>query len=451
MAEYRMSGHRARVRERFLRYGREVFESYELLELLLFYSIPMKDTRALARELVDRFGSLSAVFSAERQELLSVSGVGESTAQLILLTAELLAAAREDDSGTSSPPMDYISLGKMLCGYFDNVTESISAVVSLDNSLRLIGIDVAYKLPFSSGATQPSEFLRLALERNAAVAVIAYNHPSGSAFPFPAELETARLVSQSFARAGIPLAEQYSVGGADFVGIMEHISDAFREHSSVAGFGRKDTSCHEPSAGRSCDAPARHLGLFTSIFSYLGGDFSSVANSLCSAYAGTCAVLNADFSQLRRLNLGEKPELMLRLLTALFSATYTEAIAVGRVCRTEQIEKYLTGLFFGKSYEELYMLSFDGKMRYIDTDKISEGAASDIRLVPRRILEKAFRRGARSVVLAHSHPSGDTVPSAEDIESTRQFRRMLEDYGAELLCHYIVADGKVGAVDWLLS
>ena len=81
--------HRKRMKERFLREGLTHFEPHNVLELLLFYSIPQKDTNELAHTLIDRFGSLTGVFEAAYTDLIEIDGVKEHTATLIKLIPEL--------------------------------------------------------------------------------------------------------------------------------------------------------------------------------------------------------------------------------------------------------------------------------------------------------------------------------------------------------------------------
>ena len=83
------SGHRQRLRMRFLKAGRNGLCEHELLELLLCYSIPRKDVKPLAKELLHRFGSLEAVLSAGSGQLAQCSGVGENTIVLLKLLQDI--------------------------------------------------------------------------------------------------------------------------------------------------------------------------------------------------------------------------------------------------------------------------------------------------------------------------------------------------------------------------
>ena len=71
-------GHRKRMKERFIKSGLDDFAPHNILELLLFYSIPRGDTNPVAHRLIDTFGSLSGVFDATPEELAKVDGVGEN-------------------------------------------------------------------------------------------------------------------------------------------------------------------------------------------------------------------------------------------------------------------------------------------------------------------------------------------------------------------------------------
>ena len=81
--------HRKRVKNKIVNYGMESFTEIEVLEALLFYSIPYRDTNVIAHNLLDKFGSLKSVMNADYYELLKVDGISENSASLILLFREM--------------------------------------------------------------------------------------------------------------------------------------------------------------------------------------------------------------------------------------------------------------------------------------------------------------------------------------------------------------------------
>lgn len=101
------SGHRERMRKRFLATGFDSFADHEILEVLLYYSIPRIDTNELAHRILDHFGSLSAVFDAEPEEIVKIKGVSDNTAVLIKMIPSLMRvylADKQDKHPTLDTP-----------------------------------------------------------------------------------------------------------------------------------------------------------------------------------------------------------------------------------------------------------------------------------------------------------------------------------------------------------
>ena len=82
-------GHRLRIRKKFILNGFDNFEDHEILELALFYAIPRKNTNVIAHELLDKFGTVDAVFDAPMNMLKEVEGIGESAAVFIKMISGL--------------------------------------------------------------------------------------------------------------------------------------------------------------------------------------------------------------------------------------------------------------------------------------------------------------------------------------------------------------------------
>src|ERR1700760_3209756 len=90
-------GHRARMRHRLLSAGPDALADHEMLEMVLFLALPRRDTKTVARALLDRFGSCGAVIGAPAAELSTVDGLGEAgTAALKLVQGAALRLLRQD-------------------------------------------------------------------------------------------------------------------------------------------------------------------------------------------------------------------------------------------------------------------------------------------------------------------------------------------------------------------
>ena len=93
------AGHRSRLRQQFKKNGLSSFYPHQILELLLFYAIPQKDTNPLAHALLDRFGSIDKVFSADPEELTEVPGIGMNTAIFLKAVSGIYAEYGHADAG----------------------------------------------------------------------------------------------------------------------------------------------------------------------------------------------------------------------------------------------------------------------------------------------------------------------------------------------------------------
>ena len=231
-------GHRRRMRNKFMDFGPRVFDTYELLEMLLYNTVPVKDTNPISKKLLKRFGSLDGVLSAKKSELIEVEGVGEKTAEMITVVGKALEIC-ENEYAKGYTHMDisnYADLGEYLVGYYKGREEKSILFLSFDNKMKLIGLDKLYDLDFSSGAVVPKPFLDTAVRRSTSVAVIAHNHPFGPLCPTEGDRETNFLVYDALERAGVFLAEHFIISGDGYLGFMNHMDAVFAQTPELRRF-----------------------------------------------------------------------------------------------------------------------------------------------------------------------------------------------------------------------
>jgi len=178
-------GHRGRLRARLLKAGREAFADYELLELLLTYAIPRKDTKALAKGLVVRFGSFAAVLDQPRERLLEVEGIGPQTVTFLLAIRSAMARYFEqgvEQAETISSPEAVAEFVRMHVGA--NQRECLT-ILCLNDANRLVHHVTVIEGTVDRAPFYPREILKAALLHNATGLIIVHNHPSGD--PVPSE------------------------------------------------------------------------------------------------------------------------------------------------------------------------------------------------------------------------------------------------------------------------
>ena len=207
-------GHRGRMRAKLLTHGQQIFDTYELLEMLLYTVVPYKDTNPISKRLLAACGGLDQVFNAETSELITVTGVGERTADFISLVGGL-----SDVIGSELLPdnnlgfQNYQSVGEYLVKYFSPYDKNVVAALFLDNRMRLIGIKKLYDLDFESGGVKARPFVDEAIRRCAAVVITAHNHPFGTTKASIDDINISKHFSMLFATCEIGLLDHYIVAG----------------------------------------------------------------------------------------------------------------------------------------------------------------------------------------------------------------------------------------------
>lgn len=212
--------HRKRLRERYLKCGFESFADHELLELLLSYAIPRKDTNAIAHTLLQKFGSLRNVLLAELPELLSVDGMGESSAICLKLHLEMLRRTLQDETRNRPRYDSVIKLAKFFCPQFVCATHEMVYAMLLDNGMRLLECFKVTDGIVNAAEVTVRRIAERAYHMHAANVVLAHNHPNGLAIPSAQDIEFTDCLNESLRTLGIVLVEHFVIVDERFAPIM---------------------------------------------------------------------------------------------------------------------------------------------------------------------------------------------------------------------------------------
>jgi DNA repair protein RadC len=206
------AGHRERLRERALAGGLAALPDYELLELYLFRSIPMKDIKPLAKALLARFGDLGGVLAAPIADLCTVAGIKEQVALDLKLMHE--ASVRIGRAPMTRRPV--ISSASALQSYIRTVLANEPReqfrVLFLDNKNQLILDEVMGQGTIDHAPVYPREVARRALELSAAAVILVHNHPSGDPTPSRADIEMTKQVVEAGKALRIAVHDHLVVG-----------------------------------------------------------------------------------------------------------------------------------------------------------------------------------------------------------------------------------------------
>lgn len=212
--------HRKHTKDRFLSEGLDSFEPHNVLELLLFYSIPQKDTNETAHMLINRFGSLSAVFDAPYDDLLTVPGISEHSATLIKLIPAISRRCAMEKNSKVTKLSSIEDIGKYLVARYLGVTEETVLLLLLDNKFGLIDCVKVHEGSVNSSAITMRKLIETALFKRASMVVLAHNHPSGVALPSSDDLFTTQQVKRAFDLVEIGMLAHIIVAGDTFTNIL---------------------------------------------------------------------------------------------------------------------------------------------------------------------------------------------------------------------------------------
>ena len=214
-------GHRTRLRERFAESGDQGLPDYELLELVLFRSIPQRDVKPLAKALIARFGSFAEVLGARPERLTEIEGIGEATAldlKIVEASARRLARGAIGDRPVLASWKDVLDYCRTAMAFADREQFRI---LFLDKRNLLIADEVQSSGTVDHTPVYPREVVKRALELSASALILVHNHPSGDPTPSSADIRMTN--------------ELASIGKSLGISLHDHIIVGKKGHSSFRG------------------------------------------------------------------------------------------------------------------------------------------------------------------------------------------------------------------------
>ncbi|MBT3142187.1 hypothetical protein DS909_13540 [Phaeobacter gallaeciensis] len=204
--------HRQRLRERFMQGGAVAMPDYELLELVLFRSIPRKDVKPLARLLLDQFGDFNRVLTAPIERLQDVKGIGDA----VITDLKILEAAAHRMARAKVMQRHVMSGWDALLDYCHTTmahreTEQFR-VFYLDRKNVLIADEEQAKGTVDHVPVYPREVAKRALELNASALILVHNHPSGDPTPSQADIHMTQRIQNACTALGITLHDHLIIG-----------------------------------------------------------------------------------------------------------------------------------------------------------------------------------------------------------------------------------------------
>lgn len=251
-------GHRDRMRERFLASGGVGFADHELLEMLLFYVIPRRDTNDLAHRLIEAFGSLSGVLEADVELLAQIEGLQWRSAVCLKTVGEIAGRYTVDKMDTEDRKAVYDTPEKIvtyLGARYLNVTVERVYLMLFDNGMHLLDCYHVCDGSIVGAGVSVRRIAEQAYKKGAASVVLAHNHPGGYAFPSDEDVRITRRLYQALEILEIPLLEHYIFADKTYAPVLQRCisyqsEGAAPEWNAVAASNRRWLSQKESAERR---------------------------------------------------------------------------------------------------------------------------------------------------------------------------------------------------------
>ena len=228
MSEKDNQGHRERIREKFLKNGIDGFAEYEILELLLTYCIPRKDTKPIAKDLLNKFKTLDNVFKADFDKLSVIDGLGNNSIAFLKLIGDLPSIIYKDEL-KNKKLIDRetlkISNKDILLNYLRNKIgyEEIEKfyVIYLSSSNEVIEFEENSVGTLDRSSVYPREIYKKVINLNAKSIILAHNHPSDNITPSKSDIELTNEIAKGLKNFGALLIEHIIITKNSYFSFLE--------------------------------------------------------------------------------------------------------------------------------------------------------------------------------------------------------------------------------------
>ena len=228
MNEKDSQGHRERIKEKFLKNGIDGFAEYEILELLLTYCIPRKDTKPIAKELLNKFKSLDNIFKADFDKLSAIDGLGKNSIVFLKLIGDLPSIIYKDELKNKKlvdKETLKISNKDILLKYLRNKIGYGEIekfyVLYLSSSNEVIEFEENSVGTLDRSSVYPREIYKKIINLNAKSIILAHNHPSDNITPSKCDIELTNEIAKGLKNFGALLIEHIIITKNSYFSFLE--------------------------------------------------------------------------------------------------------------------------------------------------------------------------------------------------------------------------------------
>ncbi|MCL2689877.1 MAG: DNA repair protein RadC [Chitinispirillia bacterium] len=216
-------GHRGRLADKYVRGGIDSFHDYEIIELLLTYVIPRRDTKPLAKSLLARYGTIGAVINAPIEELCTFDGISKRSASLFSLMRDTMTYCLNENCVKKPLITHRKDIEEYLRFTFGYRRIEYIAVIFLDNAYHVISAEVISEGTVTHCNVYPRDIIGRALKCAASYIILAHNHPSGNTEPSEEDWEITERIFAAGRLLDVPLMDHVIISAKRVISLREHM------------------------------------------------------------------------------------------------------------------------------------------------------------------------------------------------------------------------------------
>ncbi len=213
MTKHEHSGHRERMKNKLMQIGLENFQEHEMLEILLFFGIPYKNTNIIAHTLIKKFGSISAVLDASIEDLVDIKGMTKNAAILLHMLPSYFREYKKSKTGVNNPIISIDDILPLLEANLQYREMETFFVICLNAQQRIISIVETGVAELSSVLISSRAVVEIALRCKATNLIIAHNHPSGHALPSDSDISLTVELKHMLKSIDVNLVDHLIIAG----------------------------------------------------------------------------------------------------------------------------------------------------------------------------------------------------------------------------------------------
>ncbi len=223
------TGHRGRLRDRFLESGVDGLSNIEILELLLSFGTPRSDCKEAATELLKEYGSFSKVLDAPGRSLLKIKGIGPKNSFALQFIQAVASHYLKDRIRGKR----YLHSSKEVADYLiysmRGLKIEVLTVLFLDSSHAIIDTEIVAEGTLNVNTIYPREIIKRAMDYHAAALILAHNHPSGSLIPSPQDIKLTKTLFFLCTCMQVQLLDHLIIGEGTYSFADEGLMGSIRE------------------------------------------------------------------------------------------------------------------------------------------------------------------------------------------------------------------------------